>query len=60
MAGALIPEEYGGLGLGIAECGVMMQEIAASGAGASGALRGPLLPVPTRANHPPRLGGDEA
>jgi acyl-CoA dehydrogenase len=35
--GALIPEEYGGLGLGIAECGVMMQEIAASGAGASGA-----------------------
>ena len=35
--GALIPEEYGGLGLGIAECGAMMQEIAASGAGASGA-----------------------
>ena len=35
--GALIPDEYGGLGLGIAECGVMMQEIAASGAGASGA-----------------------
>jgi alkylation response protein AidB-like acyl-CoA dehydrogenase len=24
--GALIPEQYGGLGLGIAECGVMMQE----------------------------------
>jgi acyl-CoA dehydrogenase len=35
--GALIPEEYGGLGLGVAESGVMMQEIAASGAGASGA-----------------------
>jgi len=35
--GALIPEEYGGLGLGITESGVMMQEIAASGAGASGA-----------------------
>ncbi|HET9565072.1 MAG TPA: acyl-CoA dehydrogenase family protein, partial [Mycobacterium sp.] len=35
--GALIPDEYGGLGLGIAECGVMMQEVAASGAGASGA-----------------------
>jgi acyl-CoA dehydrogenase len=35
--GALIPEEYGGLGLGICESGVMMQEIAASGAGASGA-----------------------
>jgi hypothetical protein len=34
--GALIPEEYGGLGLGVAECGVMMQEIAASGAGMSG------------------------
>jgi acyl-CoA dehydrogenase len=34
--GALIPEEYGGLGLGMAECGVMMQEIAASGAGMSG------------------------
>lgn len=34
--GALIPEEYGGLGLGLAECGVMMQEIAASGAGMSG------------------------
>ena len=31
--GALILEEYGGLGLGLAECGVMMQEIAASGAG---------------------------
>src|SRR6201987_3793075 len=35
--GALIPEEYGGLGLGIAESGTMMQEIAASGAGGSGA-----------------------
>jgi acyl-CoA dehydrogenase len=35
--GALIPEEYGGLGLGVAESGVMMQEIATSGAGASGA-----------------------
>jgi Acyl-CoA dehydrogenase, N-terminal domain/Poly-beta-hydroxybutyrate polymerase (PhaC) N-terminus len=33
--GALIPEEYGGLG--VAESGVMMQEIAASGASASGA-----------------------
>jgi acyl-CoA dehydrogenase len=35
--GALIPQESGGLGLGLAACGVMMQEIAASGAGASGA-----------------------
>ncbi|MCZ4498357.1 MAG: acyl-CoA dehydrogenase [Marmoricola sp.] len=34
--GALIPEEYGGLGLGLTECGVMMEEIAASGAGMSG------------------------
>jgi acyl-CoA dehydrogenase len=34
--GALIPEEYGGLGLGLQECGVMLQEIAASGAGMSG------------------------
>ncbi|MEI2774888.1 MAG: acyl-CoA dehydrogenase family protein [Tetrasphaera sp.] len=34
--GALIPEEYGGLGLGLAEAGVMLQEVAASGAGMSG------------------------
>lgn len=34
--GALIPEEYGGLGLGLQECGAMMQEISASGAGMSG------------------------
>jgi len=34
--GAMIPEEYGGLGLGLQECGVMMEEIAASGAGMSG------------------------
>jgi Acyl-CoA dehydrogenases len=47
--GALIPEQYGGLGLGIAECGVMMQEIAASGRRREWRLRGPLLPVPTRA-----------
>ena len=35
--GALIPEEYGGLGLGLTESAVMMGEIAASGAGLSGA-----------------------
>lgn len=35
--GALIPEEYGGLGLGVQECGAMLQEIASSGAGMSGA-----------------------
>ncbi|MBC3191809.1 acyl-CoA/acyl-ACP dehydrogenase [Pseudonocardia sp. C8] len=34
--GAMIPEEYGGLGLGITEAAVMMGEIAASGAGMSG------------------------
>ena len=47
--GALIPEEYGGLGLGIAECGAMMQEIAASGAGASGASAVHFYLVPARA-----------
>ncbi|RYE41535.1 MAG: acyl-CoA dehydrogenase [Hyphomicrobiales bacterium] len=35
--GAMIPEEYGGLGLGLAESAVMMHEIAASGAGTGGA-----------------------
>jgi acyl-CoA dehydrogenase len=34
--GAMIPEEYGGLGLGLIEAGVMMGEIAGSGAGMSG------------------------
>jgi acyl-CoA dehydrogenase len=34
--GAMIPEEYGGLGLGITEAAVMMGEIAGSGAGMSG------------------------
>lgn len=29
--GAMIPEEYGGLGLGLTEAGVMMGEIAGSG-----------------------------
>jgi hypothetical protein len=35
--GAMIPEEYGGLGLGLTESAVMMCEVAASGAGMSGA-----------------------
>ena len=35
--GALIPEEYGGLGLGVTESGIMLSEIAASGAGTGGA-----------------------
>ena len=34
--GAMIPEEYGGLGLGITEAAVMMGEVAGSGAGMSG------------------------
>jgi acyl-CoA dehydrogenase len=34
--GGMIPEEYGGLGLGLTEAAVMMHEIAASGAGMSG------------------------
>jgi hypothetical protein len=33
----MIPEEYGGLGLGLTESAVMMEEVAASGAGMSGA-----------------------
>jgi acyl-CoA dehydrogenase len=35
--GAMIPEEYGGLGLGLTESAIMMAEVAASGAGMSGA-----------------------
>ncbi|MBF6245743.1 alkylation response protein AidB-like acyl-CoA dehydrogenase [Nocardia kruczakiae] len=34
--GVMIPEEYGGLGLGLTEAGIMLQEVAASGAGMSG------------------------
>jgi hypothetical protein len=35
--GAMIPEEYGGIGLGLAESAIMLSEVAASGAGMSGA-----------------------
>ena len=35
--GAMIPEEYGGLGLGVTEAGIMLSEVAASGAGTGGA-----------------------
>lgn len=35
--GTLIPEEYGGLGLGLLEASVMLTEVAASGAGTGGA-----------------------
>ncbi|MFF1553039.1 acyl-CoA dehydrogenase family protein [Rhodococcus erythropolis] len=34
--GAMIPEEYGGIGLGLQEAAVMMTEISASGGGMSG------------------------
>lgn len=34
--GIMMPEEYGGLGLGISEASVLMHEISASGAGQSG------------------------
>jgi alkylation response protein AidB-like acyl-CoA dehydrogenase len=35
--GAMVPEEYGGLGLGLTEAAVMLSEVAYSGAGMSGA-----------------------
>jgi alkylation response protein AidB-like acyl-CoA dehydrogenase len=35
--GIMMPEEYGGMGLGLSEAAVMLQEIAASGAGMTGA-----------------------
>ncbi|SAL69839.1 acyl-CoA dehydrogenase domain-containing protein [Caballeronia choica] len=35
--GILMPEEYGGMGLGLSEAAVMLNEIAAAGAGMSGA-----------------------
>ena len=35
--GIMIPEEYGGLGLGLTEAAVMLHEVAASGAGTGGA-----------------------
>ncbi|MGW4336508.1 acyl-CoA dehydrogenase family protein [Rhodococcus koreensis] len=35
--GAMIPEEYGGLGLGLTESAIMLHEVAASGAGTAGA-----------------------
>jgi acyl-CoA dehydrogenase len=35
--GTMIPEEYGGQGLGIMEAALLLQEVAASGAGMSGA-----------------------
>ena len=35
--GIIVPEEYGGMGLGVTEAAVMLREIGASGAGMSGA-----------------------
>ncbi len=37
LLGTAMPEEFGGAGLGISEAAVMMQEVAASGAGMAGA-----------------------
>ena len=35
--GAIIPEEYGGSGLGVTEAAILLHEICAAGAGTSGA-----------------------
>jgi len=35
--GAIIPEEYGGSGLGVTEASILLHEICAAGAGTSGA-----------------------
>ncbi|MFB6123710.1 MAG: acyl-CoA dehydrogenase family protein [Haloferacaceae archaeon] len=51
--GALIPEEYGGAGMGTAEAVVIMEEIAASGGGfsAAQAVHGGIYNSPTIVNH---------
>ena len=51
--GALIPEEYGGAGMGTSEVVVMMEEIAASGGGfsAAQAVHGGLYNVPPIVNY---------
>ena len=37
LLGVMVPVEYGGLGLGVTEAALMLREVAASGAGTSGA-----------------------
>jgi acyl-CoA dehydrogenase len=37
LLGVLVPEDYGGLGLGVTEAALVLREVAASGAGTSGA-----------------------
>lgn len=37
LLGVLVPTEYGGLGLGVTEAALLLREVAASGAGTSGA-----------------------
>ncbi len=37
LLGVLVPEQYGGLGLGVTEAALVLREVAASGAGTSGA-----------------------
>ena len=54
----MIPEAYGGMGLGLEAASVMLQELAYFG-GANGASVDPLLHLPAGLHHPPRLGGDE-
>jgi acyl-CoA dehydrogenase len=51
--GALVPEEYGGPGLGTPEVVVMMEEIAASGGGFAGtqAIHGGIYNVPPLVNY---------
>ncbi|MFB6108199.1 MAG: acyl-CoA dehydrogenase family protein [Haloplanus sp.] len=51
--GALVPEEYGGAGMGTAEAVVIMEEIAASGGGfsAAQAVHGGIYNSPTIVNH---------
>ena len=46
--GVIIPEEYGGLGLGMTEAAVMLYEISASGAGNSGASAIHFYDLPAR------------
>ena len=54
--GAMIPEEYGGLGLGLTECGVDDARDRRLRRGHERRLGDPLLPLPARADPAARLG----
>ena len=56
----MIPEEYGGAGLGITEAALLLHAICLLGGRDQRRLRDPLLHVPAGADHPLRLRGDEA